>query len=65
MTFEFMGMICRIANSNGIGISACNWVKSQLIKVDPNLISIDRQSREFGYRCLGYQSDLIGLGRKK
>ncbi len=48
------------AKKHGITISICNWVKRELSTVDPILLGdIDKESTKNGYRCLGYQVDMM------
>jgi DNA repair photolyase len=50
-----MGLISKSAERFGIGVSICNWVKSQL-NLDS---SIDKASAKMGFKCLGYQENLF------
>jgi DNA repair photolyase len=51
------------AKKYGISISICNWVKRELSKLDPAVRDIDNESSANGYRCLGYQTELLTLKR--
>lgn len=56
---EKLALICDIAQSYGISISICNWVKRELIMEADWIKQIDATSSANGYRCLGYQTRLF------
>jgi DNA repair photolyase len=55
-----LSLINRIARSQEITISLCNWVKWELSKENVAVNHIDKDSSANGYRCLGYQTKLFG-----
>jgi DNA repair photolyase len=56
---EKLALIKEIADSYGISISICNWVKQELTKEAAWVAMVDGQSAANGYRCLGYQTRLF------
>jgi len=56
---EKLSMIQEIAQQNNISISICNWVKKELSTIADWVKTVDKQSSENGYRCLGYQTNLF------
>jgi DNA repair photolyase len=48
-----------IAYNHGITISICNWVKRELGAAAEWVKTIDMDSANNGYRCLGYQTNLL------
>jgi len=53
---EGINLFHDLAITLGIGVSVCNWVKSQLgLGIDA-----DAFSRRLGFKCLGYQEKLFG-----
>lgn len=56
---ETLARIRDIAESHGITISICNWVKRELGSVAEWVRSVDHSSSANGYYCLGYQSRMF------
>lgn len=60
-----LAMLARLkkhTGRHGITISICNWVKKALGEVDPSVREIDAQSAANGFRCLGYQTNILPGG---
>ena len=58
-SIEMLKKLQELAAQYDISISICNWVKSQLVPLDPSLAEIDSGSKAQGYRCLGYQTNIL------
>jgi DNA repair photolyase len=56
---EMLTMIRDIAREYGISISICNWVKRELGSAAEWVKTVDAESAQNGYRCLGYQTNLF------
>jgi DNA repair photolyase len=56
---DMLNTLREYAEEYNLSISICNWVKSQMVPIDPSIKKIDTKSRNNGYRCLGYQTKLF------
>lgn len=56
---EMLLKIQEYAKQYGVTISICNWVKQEIGNIDSAILKIDEGSRANGYRCLGYQKNLL------
>jgi DNA repair photolyase len=51
--------IASCAQRHGITLSLCNWVRREVGECDPRITALDQESRQGGYQCLGYQTNIL------